>query len=184
VVDRLRSSEVYQRLESNDSSSALILIQEIVEKADAVFLWVKIVVRSLLEGFRNRDTISDLQRRLRLFPRELEPLYNHLFSLIDTFYMEWASMAFQIMRVAQNCLNCIVSTDATPPLTTLALYLAMNENISLARSPRISSSHILNSLQDVTFQLTARCAGLLEVKDDSQERYCQYTFFWHQPQAH
>jgi hypothetical protein len=173
VVDMFKSSEVYQRLETNDSSSALILVQEIVEKSDGVFLWVKIVVRSLLEGFRNRDTIPDLQKRLRLFPRELEPLYDHLFSLIGSFYMEWASIAFQIMRAAQNCRNCIVSTDENPPLTTLALYLAMNEESSPARSPRITSAHILNKLQDVTFQLTARCAGLLEVKDDSQERYRQ-----------
>jgi hypothetical protein len=177
VVDRFRSSEVYQRLASNDSSSAVVLVREIVEKSDGVFLWVKLVVRSLLEGFRNRDTIPDLQKRLRLFPRELEPLYDHLFSLIGPFYMEWASRAFQTMRAAQNRWNCIVSTDETPPLTTLALYLSMNEESSPARSPRITSAHILNELQDVTFQLTARCAGLLEVKDDSQERYRQYTFF-------
>jgi hypothetical protein len=173
VVDRFRSSEVYQRLASNDSSSALVLVREIVEKSDGVFLWVKLVVRSLLEGFRNRDTIPDLQKRLRLFPRELGPLYDHLFSLIGPFYMEWASRAFQIMRAARNCL-----TAATPPpLTTLALYLAMNEECSPARSPKITSGHILDELQDITFQLTARCAGLLEIKDDFHERYRQYTFF-------
>jgi hypothetical protein len=177
VVDKFGSSEIYQRLKSNDSSSALTLVQEIVDKSDGVFLWVKLVVRSLLEGFRNRDTIPDLQKRLRLFPRELEPLYDHLFSLIEPFYMEWASMAFQIMRAAQSCRDCIVSTDATPPLTTLSLYLAMNEEKSPARSPRITSGHIQNEAQDITFQLTARCAGLLEVKDGSQERHLQYTFF-------
>ena len=78
VVDRLRSSEVFQRLASNDPTSALILIQEIVEKSDGIFLWVKLVARSLPVGFRSRDTIPDLQKRLRLFPRELEPLYDHL----------------------------------------------------------------------------------------------------------
>jgi hypothetical protein len=71
-----------------------------------------------------------------------------------------------------------------PSLTTMALSLAMNEESSPARPPRIISGHTLNNLQDITFQLTARCAGLLEAKDGSKERHRQYTFFWRQSQGY
>jgi hypothetical protein len=51
------------------------LVEEIVEKANEVFLWVKLVVQSLLAGLGNRDSITDLQRRLRELPSDLEKLY-------------------------------------------------------------------------------------------------------------
>jgi len=87
-------------------------IHEIVEKADGVFLWVVLVVRSLLNGIRNRDDVLVLQQRLRRIPRELEPLYNHLLSLIEPIYLPWASRTFQILRTVQQL--CIVNgTSAT-----------------------------------------------------------------------
>jgi hypothetical protein len=69
-------------------------VDEIVEKADGVFLWVRIVVKSLLEGLRNRDDIAILRERARLLPKELEPLYEHLLERIGPFYIVWASKAF------------------------------------------------------------------------------------------
>jgi hypothetical protein len=181
VNDRLRSSEVYCDLAMKDPNSALVLVNEIVQKADGVFLWVKIVVGSLLNGFRNRDTILDLEKRLRLFPRELEPLYDHIFSLIDPIYREWASKAFQIMRATQEQRtrrhsNYMPATDA-PPLTALALYLAINEEIRHIEVYAMTLENLLDHSENLTVQLTARCAGLLEVKDDDQRIGGHYAVF-------
>jgi hypothetical protein len=51
------------------------LITEIVEAASGVFLWVKLAVYSLLQGLRNHDRISDLQRRLKELPRDFDEFY-------------------------------------------------------------------------------------------------------------
>lgn len=78
-------------------------MQEIVERAQGVFLWVNLVVKSLLSGLGNRDDIADLQRRLRLLPTELEDLYEKmLFRRADEFYDEKASQTFHIVQAARG----------------------------------------------------------------------------------
>jgi hypothetical protein len=102
VCDKLNNNDAFQRLATTEPSEAPALVHEIIEKADGVFLWVKLVVQSLLKGIRNRDEISDLWERLRLFPRELDPLYNRLLELIEPMYLPWVSEAFQIVRANRN----------------------------------------------------------------------------------
>jgi len=51
------------------------LVREIATKADDVFLWVKLVVVSLLRGLQNKDNDSDLQKRLMELPNDLSALY-------------------------------------------------------------------------------------------------------------
>jgi hypothetical protein len=48
------------------------LVQDIAEKAQGVFLWVFLAVRSLLSGLTHADSIATLQKRLCRFPPTLE----------------------------------------------------------------------------------------------------------------
>ncbi|GJC94879.1 small S protein [Colletotrichum higginsianum] len=56
-------------------NEAQALIGELVEAAQGVFLWVRLVVRSLLEGLQNHDEIDTLTERLRELPTDLEDLF-------------------------------------------------------------------------------------------------------------
>jgi hypothetical protein len=94
VRDRLDNDARFRRLAQEDPQTVFKLVKEIVTKADGVFLWVRLVVKSLLDGLSNRDSISDLQRRLRLLPPDLEGLYTHMLDLIDGFYVVKASEMF------------------------------------------------------------------------------------------
>jgi len=72
---------------SKDSPiAASHFVTEIVTKADGVFLWVKLVVRSLLNGLTNGDTIPELQQRLKELPADLEELYALMFAGIKPRY--------------------------------------------------------------------------------------------------
>jgi hypothetical protein len=178
VEAKLQSRHEFEILAAKDPRSASNLIDAIVQRADGVFLWVELVVRSLVQGLRNRDTLPDLQRRLLAFPKELEPLYDHLLDLIEPFYKNWASRAFQIMRASQNQRDCVVSPSVySPPLTTLALYLAINDDVEV--NPLLGEDgrfdHVLEMCGDTQTQLTARCAGLLEIKEDTRGLCHQYT---------
>jgi hypothetical protein len=102
VAGKLRGNNAFQRLSRREPEAALALIQEIVEKADWVFLWVKLVVQSLLNGIRNGDELSDLWERLRLMPREHEPLYNCFLDLIEPRYLLWVSKTLQILQNNPN----------------------------------------------------------------------------------
>jgi hypothetical protein len=178
VEAKLRSRYEFGVLAARDPRPASNLIDAIVQRADGVFLWVELVVRSLTQGLRNRDTLPDLQQRLLIFPKELEPLYEHLLDLIEPFYKSWASRAFQIMRASQNQRNCVVSPSVySPPLTTLALYLAINDDVEVNKLVGEGGNfhHVLEKCRDTQTQVTARCAGLLEIKEDTQGRCHQYT---------
>ncbi|KAH8879820.1 hypothetical protein GQ53DRAFT_849393 [Thozetella sp. PMI_491] len=59
------------------------LVQQIVEKADGVFLWAFLVTRSLREGLSSGDTIPGLQRRLVGLPTDLEQLFKHMLESVD-----------------------------------------------------------------------------------------------------
>lgn len=134
VRDKLNSSVAYQRLADNQPETAPALIREIVKKADGVFLWVELVVQSLLTGIRNRDELSDLWERLKLMPRELEPLYSRLLDLVEPIYMTWVSKAMQILRAnhdLQNRDDVHKGRNAVSTLTIFAFVLAIREELSV-----------------------------------------------------
>ncbi|KAH7074536.1 hypothetical protein BKA63DRAFT_414460, partial [Paraphoma chrysanthemicola] len=64
------------------------LVNEIVETAAGVFLWVRLACQSLLSGMTNQDHISDLQHRLRELPDDLRNLYEHLLRTVPQQYQQ------------------------------------------------------------------------------------------------
>ena len=100
VHSQLTTHSRYQRHAFEEPMRAPLLEHEIVTRADGVFLWVRLVVDSLLSGLGNRDDIIDLEKRLRTLPGDLEKLYQHmLMRRIDPLYIDRASMMFQIVQV-------------------------------------------------------------------------------------
>ncbi|PVH80336.1 hypothetical protein DL98DRAFT_654744 [Cadophora sp. DSE1049] len=162
VREILAASPAFQRLAKRNPTSTTSFVEETVEKADGVVL----VVRSLLNGIRNRDSIPDLLNRLRGLPRELEPLYDHLLERIEPGYYPWASKVFQIMKLSQRCQAVLQgrSTDGPEPLSILSLYLAMDDSLELETVQKWTLLQMNGICEDTAFQLTARRAGLLETR--------------------
>lgn len=67
------------------------LVTMIKERAQGVFLWVFLVVRSLLRGMSNQDDIDTLQERLSELPTELVALFRQILDKSEHVYQ--ASMA-------------------------------------------------------------------------------------------
>ena len=65
VDERLNNSKRWIELQNAEPKSAEALKKELVAMANGIFLWVKLVVTSLLSGLSNHDEISDLSTRLR-----------------------------------------------------------------------------------------------------------------------
>jgi hypothetical protein len=51
------------------------LVEEVIAKAEGVFIWVKLVVDELIEGLCEGDSIEELRNILSVIPSELEGLY-------------------------------------------------------------------------------------------------------------
>ena len=75
VQAELEEHHKFRSLRAKYQDGGLQLILGIVGKVEGVFLWVYLVVRSLLEGLRNEDGIKDLRHRLDLMPADFEKYF-------------------------------------------------------------------------------------------------------------
>ncbi|KAF2095990.1 hypothetical protein NA57DRAFT_59051 [Rhizodiscina lignyota] len=137
------------------------LIENIIEKAAGVFLWVTLVVTSLLRGMGHGDRISDLQTRLDALPPELEQLYDKMLYSLDPFYLEHAAQYFQLIRTTLH------------PLKVLSLGYADEEHSWSAAIMRpvspITTSEATLLHETMRRRINSRCKGLLEIS--AAEKY-------------
>jgi hypothetical protein len=105
VRDKLESNSQMLRLMETSPDSSLNLIEEVGKGGDGVFLWIRLVVDSLLNGLRKRDNISTLRERLKEMPKELNDLYNRILSSIDNIHMSEASKIFQLHQGGYGTAN-------------------------------------------------------------------------------
>jgi hypothetical protein len=89
--DKSCSSRGFAMLEANELQYALKLVFRIAKKASGVYLWVHLVVDSLLTGLSNCDRISDLEKWPEEIPGDLELLYGNMLRSIQKFYTSHAS---------------------------------------------------------------------------------------------
>ena len=75
-------------------------VDEIVDRADGVFLWAYLVVRSLRRGITNLDTMTELQGRLRDIPTELEAYFQRILDAVDKVYHKQAARLYQIFTAS------------------------------------------------------------------------------------
>jgi hypothetical protein len=107
AYDSLYNHSRFDRLLSLEPDRALKLVTEIVDKASDVFLWVYLVVRSLMDGLTNADRISDLQRRLQELPIDLEQYFFYILTSLDSFYFHQASQLFRLVLEARKPLSVL-----------------------------------------------------------------------------
>ncbi|KAK4541520.1 hypothetical protein LTR36_007966 [Oleoguttula mirabilis] len=72
------------------------LVAEIVDKAEGVFLWVRLVVNSILRGLTEGDTIPMLRHRVREFPADLEEFFRSILDRVDRTYRAHTSQALKL----------------------------------------------------------------------------------------
>lgn len=158
VRDTLEKDLQFAVLKHRDARSQ-DLINEIVEKASGVFLWVVLVVRSLLNGLKNADRISDLQRRLRKFPDTLEKYFSHIHVSIEETYREQTAQAYTYVLTAAD-----ISAE---PISLMTFSFLDEEDlddcISSTKAKALTINDISTRGDDMRRRLNGRCKGLLEV---------------------
>lgn len=107
VRDNLEQDSRFQNLKIQDTFTANTFVQEILLKSEGVFLWVFLVVRSLLRGLRNEDRISDLRRRLHELPGELEKYFELMLDSIDSIYQQTTARIFRVLGAAHSALPMV-----------------------------------------------------------------------------
>jgi hypothetical protein len=159
VNDKLRVHDKMRVLAEEKPTEAKTLVDSIVAKADGVFLWVRLVVSSLLRGLRNEDDIGTLQLRADECPDDLLKLYQHMFSKLERHYRVKAAEIFQIMRANQHGV-----------LQTITLWFADRGDLEsiLAADPMPMPDETYKRRCDIIdHQLRSTCCGLLETRSYS-----------------
>lgn len=67
VVYLLLQQAIWHRIR-DDRDQIDLLVADVIEKAEGVFLWVRMVIRELLQGFEHEDDITALRERLKIIP--------------------------------------------------------------------------------------------------------------------
>lgn len=160
VKSQLYSHGYMKQLVKRNPDESSRLVASIVQKARGVFLWVKLVTRSLLRGLSDYNRISDLKKRVSQLPSDLEALYQHILDNLDPFYRIQMSQIFQIFRAAQN---------RSPGLVTLLNLSWADEDedllVEIAPIQPYTRKEIEERCEIMDGRLKSVCAGLLEATD-------------------
>ena len=75
---------------------ALALVEDIVTKAEGVFLWVHLVVKSVVSGIAEGDDIEFLRHRVQSFPSDLDDFFRSILIRVDAVYKAQTSQALYL----------------------------------------------------------------------------------------
>lgn len=104
VQDKLEENERFNRLQSNANMAASELIKDVTTRSEGVFLWVYLVVRSLLRGLRNEDDLTVLRQRLEALPGDLNTFFERMLDSIEDIYRQRTARLFLTLSSARSAL--------------------------------------------------------------------------------
>ena len=160
VRDTFEGNPYFREMQAEDDRSQR-LVTEIVDKASGVFLWVVLVVRSLLKGLNNRDTIEKLCESLHEFPESLEAFFARMINQIENVYRCQTAKAFKI------------ALEVDLPLPWMVYSILIEEGagtLGFESIKTLTYPDLASRQERMRRQLLSHCAGLLEVVGSSRIR--------------
>jgi hypothetical protein len=165
VRDKLFHRQDFQRARVATDDMDIIM-SEITKKSRGVFLWVYLVVSSLIDGLRNSDPMSLLMKRLSSFPSDLKEFFRDIFESLDPIYRNRTAKMFLLTLETMN--PPITNTFQSGYLTTLThWYLDELEEQPGFPLPlqviEVDEDTILQHSAAASLRINGRCKGLLEM---------------------
>jgi len=149
-------------MKSDKDESKDQLIKQILDNANGVFLWAKLVAKSLQTGATNADDYSTLMKRVDRLPRDIHELYNHMWSRLNEDQ--------EVYRAeAANHFQFVLHELKSRPyfgLTLFELMVAFEKSIDDQVLDE-DSSELIRLCRVVEKRLAVRCAGLLEINGET-----------------
>ncbi|OBT62583.1 hypothetical protein VE03_07372 [Pseudogymnoascus sp. 23342-1-I1] len=155
IQDLLVNDDRFQRVRKRDDRYEG-LVEQILRKAQGVFLWVCLAVWELLKGLTHKDTVLDLKKRLKGIPPDLDKFFKRILDSIEKVYHPQTSQIFQM---------CLA---ATKPLSLLTFSFLEDEErdpdyaIHASISPW-TNNDMKDNCGDIETRVKARCRDFLEI---------------------
>ena len=146
---RIASAFPYLNQEPDTLSELQELILEMTDKANGVFIWVRLVVDELVDRFSDGCSIAELRKVLSHIPAELEDLYRRIIARQKKDYTHEAHIMIQIL-------------------------LRMRRPLDISAMNGITDVAVLNKIERISAQsmrrrLASRCGGLIETVTGSDD---------------
>ncbi|OTA95219.1 hypothetical protein M434DRAFT_29084 [Hypoxylon sp. CO27-5] len=162
VTDRF--GEICDLSTSVDKHDLNTLADVIVDKAEGVFLWVRVVLATIEQGVLNGDDFQDLREKVTAFPSELNDLYQYLF---DSIQERDRQRAFEVlmftyyggMSEPQALLRYKFLSDISKD-PDFATKLSMRP---------LQEEELKRSLTIAGRQINGKCKGFLEISPTKRE---------------
>ncbi|KAK8849154.1 hypothetical protein PGQ11_015634 [Apiospora arundinis] len=155
VSDKLDEHPQFKKLTLINENYSHI-VDAVVNRAQGVFLWVYLVVRTLLEGLTFHDSVKTLYQRLQEFPPDLESFFQHLIDSVAPIYRTQMARYFKIATIADEPLPAMTYSylDDIDDNPDFAIVLAQSE---------LGLQQIRLRHDQLRRRLDGRSRGLLEV---------------------
>ena len=155
VNKKFQKLRAFQDLTLLHSVGCQALTQNIVIKAQGVFLWVYLVVASLSRGMEDGLGMAQLHEKLEEMPGDLETYFRQIILAVPERYRPVAASYFALMMNVHRSIS---------PLTLSSFFI---EGPDLAQS--YCQPAILEAAKRVTARrLESHCGGLLQISERPQ----------------
>jgi hypothetical protein len=145
------------------------LAQKVIEKAQGVFLWVKLVMDSLQRGWRRYESSNHLEHRLREMPPDLVDLYQRVIEEMDPEEKHEACRLLVIVVFAQRSLTVRELYFASLYSTKSAPESEVQNHAGNSPKPDESQDNIDVFLMEKRIPIISR--SLLQIHPEYQRPY-------------
>lgn len=163
VTSQLSKSRRWCSLRTQYRHEAESLVMSVIVKAEGVLLWVRLVVRDLLQAIRDGNDIDQLQQTVKAIPSELNNYFLGILHSIDPKYRREASVLIQLALFEET-----MYADVLPLCLADAFFMAEDkEDFGAYLNTRHRSIDLRDkqkfflSMVPTRRKLNSRCKGLL-----------------------
>lgn len=153
------------------SNKKWYLIKSLAYKAEGVFLWLILAIKSINEGFRNDDSVETLKERIDRLPQGLDNLYEDMWARAGTGnpseYRQTAALYFKLLLSSKG-IEGLARRPGLLGINTFEVMLATTciaDSVfhALADPPKlVREDDILQQCRDVEKKLKIYCVGLIQ----------------------
>jgi len=162
---------IRDKLGNMNSEDEKVLVQRIADKADGIFLWVALVVKSIRELLNNGYSLSTLEQQLDSLPGGLEKLFKYILDSMDNLARKRAYQSFAVILKATS-----YAFDVSLLLYSFLEEYQIDPEFAIQSSfpdPRLDSTAEEARLDASRKRLNGCCKGLLEAS--GFENYISFT---------
>lgn len=177
VQQTIQQEQIFMSQILADKSDMEQLQQAIIKKADGVFLWVVLTLKSVCEALQTGESISDILRILDTLPQKLEDFLQYIMDSIPVALRKKAAFVFAFALSVESLPLPTWSFEPIPQLGALLSPSVLRYSFldDLVDDPdfamRASSSSSANAIQEridkAKIRIAGRCKGLLEFRPSS-----------------